>query len=387
MSIWRLITESLWFYRRTNVAVLLAVVVATGVLTGALVVGDSVSYTLARTLEARLGETEFALVPQGRYFRAELAGDVAEQLGGTVAPVLQVSGIITNDDDSRRVNQVTVLGVDETFYAIGPGQNPFARSASEGVVLSESVADRLDVTVGEEIVLRMEKPGLMPRDVPLASDKDRTIAFRLRVRAVAGTSDFGRFDLRANQAAPLNVFTTEEVNAAVRESWQLADAGLDLRRLAEPNALELRSRRIFIEESFGDEAAGAGSGAESILAYFVNEIRLGEKATPYSMVAAIGGDTGLGSLIPPGMRNDEIIINQWLADDLGAAVGDSIDMAYYLVGPKRKLHEARSRFKVIKVIGIAGRRTSSTGTPIAVRPRLLSRWKPGRFDGAIATGI
>ena len=148
MSVWRLITESLWFYRRTNVAVLLAVVVATGVLTGALVVGDSVSYTLAKTLEARLGETEFALVPQGRYFRAALADDLAEQLGGRMAPVLQVPGIITNADDSRRVNRVTVLGVDERFYAVGPGGNPFAGETSEAVVRGESVADlrtRFDV--------------------------------------------------------------------------------------------------------------------------------------------------------------------------------------------------------------------------------------------------
>jgi len=398
MNIWRLITESLWFYRRTNVAVLLAVVVATGVLTGALVVGDSVSYTLAKTLEARLGEAEFALVPQGRYFRAALADDLAEQLGSRIAPVLQVSGIITNADDSRRVNRVTVLGVDERFYTVGPGGNPFAGETSEAVVLSESVADRLGVTAGEEIVLRIEKPGLMPRDVPLVSDKDRTVAFRLPVQTVAGTSDFGRFDLRANQTAPLNVFvslawlgeqieqegranlllaarvkpgiTADEVNAAVQETWRLADAGLELRRLAEPNALELRSRRIFIEESFGAEAAGAAAGAESILTYFVNEIRLGEKATPYSMVAAIGGDADIGHLIPPGMGGDEIVINRWLADDLGAAVGDFVEMTYYLVGPKRKLHEARSRFKVIDVIELAG---------LAKDPNLMPNF-PGLAD-------
>ena len=55
MSLWRLAASSLWFYWRTNLAVLLAVVVATGVLTGALAVGDSVQYTLRKTLDARLG--------------------------------------------------------------------------------------------------------------------------------------------------------------------------------------------------------------------------------------------------------------------------------------------------------------------------------------------
>jgi hypothetical protein len=68
MSLWRLVLRGVSFYWRTNLAVLLAVVVATGVLTGALAVGDSVKYTLRKTLEARLGEVEFAVLPQGRFF-------------------------------------------------------------------------------------------------------------------------------------------------------------------------------------------------------------------------------------------------------------------------------------------------------------------------------
>ena len=94
----------------------------------------------------------------------------------------------------------------DKFYAAGPGQNPFEGAANDGVVVSESVAKELRVAPGDEVVLRVEKSGVMPRDVPLVSDEDRTIAARLKVRAVAGDSAFGRFDLQANQAAPLNVF-------------------------------------------------------------------------------------------------------------------------------------------------------------------------------------
>ena len=48
--------------------------------------------------------------------------------------------------------------------------------------------------------------------------------------------------------------------------------------------------------------------------------------------------------------SDEIVINQWLADDLGAKVGDSVDLSYYVIGPERKLHEDRSRFKIVKIV-------------------------------------
>jgi hypothetical protein len=124
MSLWQLAVRSLRFYWRTNVAVLMAVVVATGALTGALAVGDSVRHTLRRTQEARLGRTEFAVVPQGRYFRTALADDLTEKLDSPVAPALQISGLVTNDDGSRRLNRVEVLGVDDRFYAIGAAENP-----------------------------------------------------------------------------------------------------------------------------------------------------------------------------------------------------------------------------------------------------------------------
>ncbi len=369
MSLWRLALRGVRFYWRTNLAVLLAVIVATGVLTGALAVGDSVKYTLQKTLEARLGKVEFAVLPQGRFFRAALADDLEQQLGGAVAPVLQVAGIITNDDGSQRVNRVQVLGVTDKFYAVGPGKSPDGKGAMGEVVLSEAVARRLGAAAGDEIVLRVEKPGLMPREVPLASDKDRTIASRLKVQAIAGDSMFGRFDLQANQTSALNVFvplswlgaqieqpgranmllamdhprgfTATALSAAIRNAWQLADAGLELERLPQPNTLELRSRRIFIDEAIGTAAVEAGEKAESILTYFVNEIRLGDKATPYSMVAALDS-VHLG--------NDEIMINQWLADDLNARIGDSVDMSYFVIGPQRKLQEDRSRLKVVKIV-------------------------------------
>ena len=391
MSLWLLVIRSLRFYWRTNVAVLLAVVVATGVLTGALVVGDSVQYTLRRTVEARLGRAELASIPQNRYFRAALADDLSEKFDARVAPALQITGIVANDSGSRRINRVQVLGVDERFYAIGPGENPWTSDASAAVVVSEAVAERLSVAMGDEILLRVEKPGLMPRDVPLASDADRTIAFRLTVTAVAGDAAFGRFDLKANQTAPLNVFVplawlgeqieqpgranvllaaggveadaADQLQAALEESWTIADADLQLRQIESKQTLELRSRRIFIDQGIGSEALKADANAVGILTYFVNELRVGDRTTPYSMVTAMEPGRERSAVLPRDMQADEIVINQWLADDLAAQVGDSIDLTYYLIGPKRQLSERVSRFKIIKIVPLAGAAADPTLMP------------------------
>jgi putative ABC transport system permease protein len=385
MTFWRLVKRSLAFYWRTNLGVLLAVTVSTAVLTGALVVGDSVRHSLMMMVKDRLGATELASVSQNRFFRAKLADELAGELNATVAPVLQLRGLIANSEGTKLANRIEVLGVDERFFEIGARGDveSFWRDWSEGVVLNEPLAQRLGVGLGDEVKLRIERPALMPREAPLTPDSDLSVFFRPRVKAVAGKSQFGRFSLQANQVAPLNVFvpirwlqenlghagqanmllvaagakdgaTVEKANATIKKRWRLADAGLELRKLDKQGVLELRSSRIFIDEPLADAAVKADESAVGILTYFVNELRLGDKVTPYSIVTAMAPSAGRISFIPDDMRDDEILINQWLADDLGAKTGDSIELAYSVVGPMRKLQEAKSSFKVRGILPMDG---------------------------------
>ena len=379
MTLLGLVKRSLRFYWRTNLAVCLAAIVSTAVLTGALVVGDSVRYSLKMMVTARLGRAQLALDAQNRFFRARLANELAAELNTTVAPVLQLRGLIRNSDATKRANRIQVLGVDERFYHAGAMGNPFGDDWNEGIILNEPLATKLEVAVGDEVVLRVDRPGLMPRDVPLMPDSDLSIAFRLTVKAIAGQSEFGRFSLQANQIAPLNVYvsmewlqekldrtaqanmllvaasaknsiTVEKANVAIRKCWQLADASLELRELEGRDLLEIRSSRIFIDESVAESAMDAADGAVGVLTYFVNELRLGDRTTPYSMVTAMGRAADANGLIPMNMQDDEILINQWLADDLAAKVADSIELTYFILGPMRKLQERKSIFKVREIL-------------------------------------
>ena len=379
MSLWSLAKQSLGFYWRTNLGVLLTVVVSTAILTGALVVGDSVRYSLRMMVKARLGKTQLALVPQNRFFTAGLANELADELHTSAAPVLRVRGMIADGNDKRRANRIEVLGVDKRFFTIGADRNPFENDTGQGVVLNEQLATRLKVAVGDEVLLRIEKPSVMSRDLPVSPDSDLSVAFRLEVRAVATEAEFGRFSLRANQVAPLNAFvplgwmqdklgrneqtnvllvtgnpdggiSPENANMAIKKRWQLADAGLKLRRLDKQDTVEVRSRRIFIDESLSEAAMGAADKAIGILTYFVNELRFDDKATPYSMVTAMGRSADAAGIVPMEMRDDEILINQWVADDLGAKAGDMIELRYFALTPMRKLLEQAASFRVRGII-------------------------------------
>jgi putative ABC transport system permease protein len=380
MSLWMLVKRSLAFYWRTNLGILLAALVGTAVLVGALAVGDSVRYSLRTMLKARLGAVQFALVTRDRFFRAKLADELSTELDTAAAPLLQLRGLIANSSGTKRANGIEVLGIDERFYKLAAAKNPLAGNWDGGVVLNVPLAAQLGAKVGDEVVLRIEKLGLMPRDVPLAPDSDLSTAFRLTVKAIAGTSEFGRFSLQANQISPLNVFvplqwlqgklgrsaqanmllvasdprdsiTVERANTAIRKCWQLGDTGLEVHRLDRQDALQIRSNRVFIDDSVAEAAMKANSNAIGILTYFVNELRLGDKATPYSMVAAMG-PAGADGFVTMSMQDDEIVVNQWLADDLGAKVGDSLELTYFVIGPTRKLQQQKARFRVRQILSM-----------------------------------
>ena len=399
MNLLKLAKKSLFFFWRTNLGILLCVIVSTSVLTGSLIIGDSVRYTLGKLTDDRLGSTKFALVPQGRFFSTELSDNLEKDLDTKTAPVLQLRGMIANDNGTKRANSVQVLGVEKRFYNFSQGKNPFKKNLDDTIVLNKPLAERLNAHIGDDVVLRIEKPSLMPRDVPLTPDSDLSIAFRLKVTAIAGEADFGRFSLQANQVWPLNAFvpmqwlqdkinrggqadillvsdnknnsiTIDEVNAAIKKSWQLADAELELRGYDNKGVFEIRSKRVFIDNILSNAAQQADSNSIGILTYFVNEIRLGDKTTPYSMVSAIEPAPGENSIIPEDMQDDEIIINQWLADDIGAKIGDLLELKYFVQAPMRKLEEKSASFKVSKILPMQGE---------AIDPNLMPDF-PGLAD-------
>ena len=94
-------------------------------------------------------------------------------------------------NENIRVNNVQVLGVDESFYKFSQGKTPFNKDSIDTIALNKPLAQRLKAKVGDDIVLRIEKPSLMPRDVPLTPVSDLAIAFRLKVISIAGEEDFG----------------------------------------------------------------------------------------------------------------------------------------------------------------------------------------------------
>ena len=154
---------------------------------------------------------------------------------------------------------------------------------------------------------------------------------------------------RANILLAGGSVTAEAATRALWKRWELADAGLKVRQLPAAKGMELRTERVFLDPAVGDAAVKALPGAQGVLTYFVNALTRGGKSTPYSAVAALDA-----SWLPKGLRDDEIVINRWLADDLAAKPGDTLTLKYWLVGPMRKLEEHASAFRVRQIVPLDG---------------------------------
>ncbi len=362
-----LIKSSLRYYWRMHLGVLLGVALAAAVLTGALLVGDSVDYSLNRFAELRLGHTQHAISTRTNYVDQQLAERLSERTGAPVVAALALRGMAITQgnqaDDRQQVNLVDVVGVTDTFWTLADGE-PLSLEANE-VALSQKLAEALGAAAGDEVALRVEKPSLLPRDAGLsARDDDRSVRRSYTVKSVLPDDSLGRFSLAPTQIAPYNAFTqrdalqaqlelpgkvnlllspqdtpTDTLQAALEASWRIADSGLSLE--AYPgNIVQLESEGVYIAEDVA-RAALAREGASGTLTYLVNSLESAKGTTPYSFMTA--------GPVPPDMADDEMVVNRWLADQLSLAIGDRVTVAYYELTAANEFVEHTRDFRVHSV--------------------------------------
>ncbi|MEX1026578.1 MAG: hypothetical protein WD049_01025, partial [Candidatus Paceibacterota bacterium] len=216
MSFWRLVFRSLTYHWRINLAVGLGVAAATAVLTGALLVGDSVRGSLRHLTLERLGKIDEVLVTD-RFFRtglaAELAAadDFARYYTHAVPAILFPSTTIESRSQGQtsRSSNVLIVGCDASFWDLGDEVRPKTLPGEDEIVLNQVLADDLNAAISSEVVARLPKGNQVPADSPLANKSDRISSLPgLKVVDIIPARGLGRFSLRASQSVPLVAFVS-----------------------------------------------------------------------------------------------------------------------------------------------------------------------------------
>ena len=396
MNLRTLFLRSLRHHWRSLLAVSLGAAVGTAVLTGSLIVGDSVRASLRDLTLERLGRVDCALVA-ARLFRDQLAADL------DAAPAILLRGSAMTDN--ARAGQVNVLGVDDRFWKLAI--HPPATLPREGeVLLNETLARELDAKAGSRVLLRFEKPSAVPRDSVMGRRSEVVATVPLTVAAVIPSSGVGRFGLQANQQLPRNAFVplatlqralklagranamfiagqqSAALQTRLRQALTLADLDLQLRVHAARGCVSLESGRMILEPAVASAALTAakdlGIPAAPTLTYLANTIAVGSHEIPYSTVIAFDFKSPISNLqspIPsaplhltsgepaPALGNDEILLNEWAATDLAAKPGDAVRLSYYAADAQGQLHTAEHTFKLAGIVALTGAAADPTLTP------------------------
>jgi putative ABC transport system permease protein len=83
-----------------------------------------------------------------------------------------------------------------------------------------------------------------------------------------------------------------------------------------------RSILIFIPEDVVSTLSGSFPQAKPVFTWFANAIRNGDRSTPYSFITTPPVDYPL--------QDNEIALGSWIAEDLGAKIGDTVTVAYFV---------------------------------------------------------
>ncbi|BBE19710.1 hypothetical protein AQPE_3898 [Aquipluma nitroreducens] len=377
MSLTKYILRTIRHYLKLNFTIVLGIALSTAILVGALIIGDSVRYSLQQITEQRLGKTSQVITASERLFRQQLATELAEKSNTETAALLRANGFGVIDGGELRINQLAVWGVDATIGNFANYPDAFQLQNNE-VAINENLASLSGLKVGDEFLLRVDKLNTFPANTPFVSEKEATVSFRVKVARILSTDELGNFNLRNIQSAPRNVFLNlewlnqqmglqqkanvllvaegvsgTELVQNLQRSWKLDDVNLKIRENQELNYTELISDRVFVEPVVEQFSLKSVAGAKPVFSYFVNDFTLGDKQTPYSFVTS---DSNLSG--------NQIDISEWLAEDLKAKVGDKVKVSYFEVGPLRRLVQKDTTFIVHSIFRIEGEKADPQLAPV-----------------------
>ncbi len=375
----RLIAESIRHYWRIQLAVAAATAIGVAVLAGSLLVGASVQESLRALVIERLGPVEKVLATDV-FFRQELEMEMQQEQTGfeSVATILE-RGAASSPDTGAIAGDVNVIGVDEALWSFFGRDDLKDVMSAFGVIINQPLADELGIEEGGEILIRVQKPGVVGQESLLGERDDVAVTMRLDVEKILPQEGIGRFSLEPTQRSAKNVYValerlqgsiereerantiliaaagdnTVDPQSSIQKHWQLDDVGLHLDKVQYSDAmtyLSLETRRIYIEPmqmlAARKTAETMGLEAYPTLTYIVNTTRVGDAAIPYSTI------TGLDE-IAPGVKGPEpgkIFLNAWAADDMGAEPGDKVGLTYFVTDPMGNLFEETTTLTLSQIV-------------------------------------
>ena len=306
--------NSLKHFWRIHVIVALCTAVATGVLAGALVVGDSVRGSLRHLTTERLGTIQHALLAD-HFFQPDLLNRENK------VPTILRNGAVVVPQTRARASKVNILGVTERFFTFWEAEVPNldkpAGQPFNAIVINAALQNELNVQVGDALLVNMSQAADIHPEFFLGErNAAKAIqSLRLVISDIIPTENFGRFSLQANQSLPFNAFIslpvlqnalgedgkvnvvfTGDADALSVDDLTLTLSALELNIKADENHLDIQSDQYLLKPILSETALTVASENRiptlPTLTYLANTISANDKVIPYSTIIALPTNEG-----------------------------------------------------------------------------------------------
>ncbi|MBP97270.1 hypothetical protein CMK18_15055 [Candidatus Poribacteria bacterium] len=385
--------RSLRYFWPINLSVFLAIATATAVLTGALLVGDSVRGSLEELTLDRLGLTEYALTAN-QFFRQSLAKEISEKATieslNSILPLISITGTAVQPSSKARRTNINIYGLPTEagqFWQTNLSEEITKRLKKSNqqifpsVVLNQSLQKELNVKLGETVVLYFERPPDIHREFMLGRRDytDLVQSIRLTVTYIVPDRNIGRFSLQNSEYFPANAYvdlsalqktvdqkqrvntilvasskiSPEEWEKKLKLSLRFTDLGLTF-RTNDQDLLMIESRDFILPPNLVNAIESCASGlnlkTKPILTYLANRITVGDQSIPYSTITAMNLDKGdtKGGKLP-------LFLNSWTADSLGLSQDEQaeVEIEYFLPDTENEFQTEVAHFRFEGIVDIS----------------------------------
>ena len=387
----QIVIQNLRYYRRYYLLIALAVALANTIITGSLLVGDSVKHTLLMRVDERLGQT-VTLVTSGKGFMDDVFANTPP-MDGSAATVLMTNGFVPA---GMSLLPVIVWGVDSSLTAIASSGFVFPEAGE--AVINRKFADELSLKAGDDLVVRLPNTHMIPSGSLFVTD-NYTASLRLRIKAVIDGKQSGNLSLRNEQTIPFNLFINrgeltselemtgkcniillnrdvsgDEMTAAWKPKYSgikspgptFQDPSPALSAEAGKGYREIISERVFLDKDLIARLDEHFPDANHLYSYLVNELSankysrnpngadLNESRTaqtstklnpiPYSFITAIDRFAGRE------LSDNNIVLSDYAARRLNVSAGDTVTLSYFVSAGLKVLREEQYPFIVSDIL-------------------------------------
>jgi len=348
MKFHNLTFKNILFFSRYYQLIALATMITVAVITGSLVIGDSVRTTLVKRVIERLSDTETVIFSRNAFLDEKIMASPVFKEGSR--GVLLTNGFVSQ---SGKLIPVFVWGIND---------RPISKGAARiNTALHNEIGGKpLDV-----IVLRLPATGLVPSG-SLFVTENYTTSMRLTYDGLMTVENGGHMSLKNEHAIPLNIFVNRDELAealktehklnlilsnkkitadAFSSAWDYTSSGLSVHVF--DGFTEISADRIFLQEEVVATICKNNRDPNRLFSYLANAIEHENVSIPYSFITAMEryqGET---------LQKDDVILSDYSANRLQAKTGDRILITWFTSKDFKTLQTDSAFFRVRKIVPIA----------------------------------